>query len=184
MFPRYLSLALVHPPQPRKPPPLKEILETFSIGDLSPIRRHRWRWTEYEVFPNYFHHFMGPLKNGSIAALCWVRDHRDEIIWWMIVSLISDSRSQARYRQEISSVLCCNQVTCLWLRVNGDSLILFGGLRGSAQRFRGCQGNKKNGRGREALYEAGSLFSTKVNTPDRSLPWPRNESVGQKVDKW
>lgn len=28
------------------------------------------------------------------------------------------------------------------------------------------------------------LFTMMVNTPDRSLRWPRNESMGQKVDKW
>lgn len=38
---------------------------------------------------------------------------------------------------------------------------------------------------RERVSVAGFLlFTMMVNTPDRSLRWPRNESMGQKVDKW
>lgn len=67
--------------------------------------------------------------------------------------------------------------------IHGASLILLPDYVGSTQRFCERQGNKKNGKGR-ASVRAGFLFSTMVNIPGRSLRWPRNESVGQKVDKW
>lgn len=71
MLPRYLSRPpRFNPPPSRKATTLKEVLETFSIGDLSHDSEASMAlegiWSIRQLFPSFYRF----LKKSSIKALC------------------------------------------------------------------------------------------------------------------